>query len=178
MMQTERLTLRRWQESDLAPLAALHGDPEVMRYFPKPLTRTESDAFVRRIEEKFDRQGFGVWAVELTATQSFVGAVGLNIPSFQSAFTPCVEVMWRLGREHWGRGYATEAAKACLQFGFHTAKLSEIVAWTVPHNVRSRAVMERLGMTRNPEEDFDHPDVDENSALRRHVLYRVGEITT
>jgi len=174
-MKTERLTLRKWNEADLAPFAALNADPEVMRYLRKPMTREESDAMARRIVEKFERQGFGMWAVEIDATKSFIGFVGLNIPTFESSFTPCVEIGWRLSREHWGHGYAVEAATACLAFAFDRVKLTEILSWTYRGNERSRRVMERIGMRRNPADDFDHPDLPETSPLRPHVLYRIKQ---
>ena len=172
-VQTPRLLLRPWRESDLEPFAALNADPVVMEHFARPLDRSESDAFVARIRAHFAREGFGFWAVEAPGVAPLVGLVGLARPTFEAPFTPCVEVGWRLAREHWGRGYATEAAQASIRFGFERLGLDEIVSFTVPHNVRSRAVMERIGMTRSPGEDFDHPVLAEGHKLRRHVLYRI-----
>ena len=163
-----------WREGDLAAFAALNGDPEVMEHFAKPLDRAESDALVARIQAHFERHGFGFWAVEAPGEADLIGMVGLAIPPFTTHFTPCVEIGWRLAREHWGKGYATEAARAALRFGFETLGLEEIVAFTVPNNARSRAVMERLGMSRSAEDDFDHPSLPEGHPLRRHVLYRIG----
>jgi RimJ/RimL family protein N-acetyltransferase len=169
---TKRLLLRPWQDVDREPFARLNADPGVMTYFLRPLDRSESDAFVDRIEGHFQRHGFGFWAVEAPGVAPFVGLVGLAIPSFEAHFTPCVEIGWRLAPEHWGLGYATEAARAALGFGFETLGLSEIVAFTVPANQRSRAVMERLGMTHTPADDFLHPMLPAGHPLQPHVLYR------
>ncbi len=150
-----------------------------MEHFIKPLDRSESDAMVARILAHFERHGFGFWAVEAPNVAALVGMVGLAIPPFETHFTPCVEIGWRLAREHWGKGYASEAARASLHYGFEQLGLGEIVAFTVPRNVRSRAVMERIGMTRSPADDFDHPSLPEGHPLRRHVLYPLcGELYT
>jgi ribosomal-protein-alanine N-acetyltransferase len=170
---TPRITLRGWRSEDLAPFAALNADPEVMRYFPATLTRAESDAFAERIEEHLARHGFGLWAVELFGEVPFAGYVGLAIPAFQAAFTPCVEIGWRLARAFWGRGYATEAARAVVTFAFATLRLPELVSFTVPENLASRRVMEKVGMTRDPADDFEHPGLPAGHRLRRHVLYRL-----
>jgi RimJ/RimL family protein N-acetyltransferase len=167
-----RLRLREWRDSDLAPFAALNADPEVMRYFPEPLDRAASDAMVGRIRDHFDRHGFGPWALEIPGVADCAGFVGLMVPAFEAHFTPCVEIGWRLTRAAWGRGYATEAARAVLDYAFTVLKADEVVAMTVPANRPSRAVMDRLGMTHDPADDFDHPRVPEGHALRRHVLYR------
>jgi RimJ/RimL family protein N-acetyltransferase len=172
-LQTSRLLLRTWRDEDLAPFAAMNADPRVMEFFPRPLDRAESNAAVGRIREHFARHGFGLWAVEVPGVADFIGFVGLTIPRFEAHFTPCVEIGWRLAFEHWGRGYATEAALAVLAFGFDELALEEIVSFTTTANRRSCAVMERIGMTRSPEDDFDHPSVPEGHPLRRHVLYRV-----
>jgi len=174
VLRTERLLLREWRDSDLAPFAALNADPSVVRYLPRPLTRQESDDFVRRrIHPSFAAHGFGLWAVERLDTGVFIGFVGLTEQTFQAPFTPAVEVGWRLARAHWGHGFATEAARASIDLGFGEAGLTEIVSMTVPANRRSRAVMERLGMTRDAEADFDHPRVPTGSPLVAHVLYRL-----
>ena len=172
-LATERLRLRAWTADDLAPFAALNADPRVMAYFPACLDRAQSDAMVARTRAHFARHGFGWWAVEAPGVARFIGFVGLSVPSFQAPFMPCVEIGWRLAAEHWGRGYATEAARAALAFGFNDLGLEEIVSFTVPANLPSRAVMERLGMTRNPADDFEHPNLPAGHALRRHVLYRL-----
>ncbi|MHB1561056.1 MAG: GNAT family N-acetyltransferase [Isosphaeraceae bacterium] len=172
-LRTERLLLRDWRESDLDPFATMNADPEVMEFFPRPLERAESDAAVGRIREHLASHGFGLWAVEVPGVADFIGFVGLAVPQFEAPFTPCVEIGWRLTRRYWGRGYAIEAALAVLDFGFQERGLDEIVSFTAMGNVRSRAVMERIGMTRSPDEDFDHPALPEGHPLRRHVLYRV-----
>jgi ribosomal-protein-alanine N-acetyltransferase len=145
-----------------------------MEHFESALTRAESDAMVDRIEAAFDEHGYGLWAVELLGGGALAGFIGLSIPSFEAHFTPAVEVGWRLGREHWGHGYATEGARAALRYGFDEAGLDEIVSFTVPANARSRHVMERIGMTHDPADDFDHPRFPEGHRLRRHVLYRLA----
>ncbi len=173
-LRTTRLLLRPWRESDLAPFAALNADPRVLEHLPGPLSRDESDALVRRLDEHFARHGFGLWALEAPGVAPFVGMAGLSVPAFDAPFTPCVEVGWRLDAGHWGRGYATEAARAALRFGFERAGLDEIVSFTASANARSRRVMERLGMARDPAGDFDHPRLPAGHRLRRHVLYRLS----
>ncbi|UCG40594.1 MAG: GNAT family N-acetyltransferase [Acidimicrobiia bacterium] len=169
---TERLRLRRWQEGDVAPFAAMSVDPDVMRYFPSFVSQEDTRALVQRFDGVFDEHGFGPWALEHDG--EFVGFTGLLVHTFPAHFTPAVEVGWRLRREAWGRGFATEAAREALRIGFEEHDLDEIVSMTVPANVRSVAVMERLGMTRDRADDFDHPRVEEGSPLRRHVLYRLS----
>jgi RimJ/RimL family protein N-acetyltransferase len=171
--QTERLRLRGWQEADLAPFAALNADPEVMEFMAGSLDREASDALVARIETGWAENEFGLWAVERRSDGRFIGFVGLSRPSFEAHFTPAVEVGWRLARDAWGHGYATEAARVALDFGFERVGLEEIVSFTVPANTRSRRVMERLGMVRDPADDFDHPRLPDGHPLRRHVLYRL-----
>ena len=173
ILTTARLRLRQWREEDLAPFAALNADPQVMEFFPKVLTRAESDVVAGRIRDHFARHGFGLWAVEAPGVVDFMGFVGLAVPSFEAHFTPCVEIGWRLAREHWGHGYATEAATAALAFGFGDRALEEIVAFTVPANIPSRRVMGRLGMRRLPADDFEHPAIADGHPLRSHVLYRL-----
>jgi len=142
-----------------------------MEFFPRRLSSTESDAMVDRIEEHFENRGFGLWAVEVPGVAPFIGFTGLSIPRFDAPFVPCVEIGWRLAFAHWGHGYGTEAARLALDYGFKTAALSQIVSFTAATNLRSRAVMERLGMRRDPTEDFDHPHIE--GPLKRHVLYRL-----
>lgn len=173
VLTTERLRLRAWTEGDLEPFAALNADPRVMAHFPKCLDRSESDALAARVRDHFERRGFGWWAVEAPGIASFIGFVGLSMPSFQAPFMPCVEIGWRLATAYWGRGYATEAARAALRFGFNDLGLEEIVSFTVPANLPSRGVMARLGMTHTPADDFEHPNLPAGHALRRHVLYRL-----
>lgn len=172
-IQTERLLLRRWSVSDRIPLAALNSDPRVMKHFPGVISREDSDALADRIDVHYHQHGFGPWAVEIPNVAPFIGWVGLFIPRFQAHFTPCVEIGWRLAAEYWNRGYATEAARASLKFGFDALGLEEIVSFTVPANRSSIRVMEKIGMTHNPADDFDHPSFPGEHRLRRHVLYRI-----
>jgi RimJ/RimL family protein N-acetyltransferase len=176
-LRTPRLELRRWTDADREPFAALNADPRVMEHFPASLTRSESDALVDRIEAGFAEHGFGLWAVEVLASGGgvgFVGFVGLTVPTFTAHFTPAVEVGWRLAAHAWGRGYATEAARAALDYGFGVVGLAEVVSMTSTTNLASQRVMQRLGMTRDPADDFDHPRLPVGHRLRRHVLYRLG----
>lgn len=171
-LRTERLVLRAWRESDREPFAALNADPIVMEHFPAPLSRVESDAFVDRILATFDDHGWGLWAVEVPDDFEFIGFVGLAIPSFDASFTPCVEVGWRLAKDAWGRGYAPEGATEALRFAFDELALEEVVSFTSVQNAKSRRVMEKLGMTHDPADDFDHPALALDSPINRHVLYR------
>ncbi|HEV2387601.1 MAG TPA: GNAT family N-acetyltransferase [Candidatus Acidoferrales bacterium] len=173
-LATPRLLLRRWRAGDREPFARLNADPRVMEYFPGILTRQESDRLVDAIELHFERHGFGLWAAELRETETCIGFVGLSLASFEAHFTPAVEIGWRLAAEYWGRGLATEGAREALRFGFIGLGLEQIVSFAAAGNTRSRRVMERLGMQRNPADDFDHPNLPEGHRLRRHVLYRLG----
>jgi len=173
-LATQRLRLRAWRASDRDAFAALNADPQVAEYLPRILDRAESDAFAERIEAFFESHGYGLWAVEVPRVADFIGFVGLSSPGFEAAFTPCIEIGWRLAKEHWGHGYATEAARAALSFGFEELDLDEIVSFTVPANRRSRAVMERLGMQRDVAGDFAHPRLPPGHRLREHVLYRLA----
>jgi RimJ/RimL family protein N-acetyltransferase len=172
-LRTERLVLRPWRDADFAPFAALNADPRVMEFFPKTYSADESAEGMARIRGHFATHGFGLWALQPIAGGPIIGMAGLAVPHFQAHFTPCVEVGWRLAVEHWGRGYATEAARAALAFGFGRLGLLEIVSFTTTHNWRSRRVMERLGMSYTPDDDFLHPGIPDGHALRPHVLYRL-----
>jgi RimJ/RimL family protein N-acetyltransferase len=172
-LPTDRLLLRRWRPEDRAPFAALNADPEVMEHFPARLTRAESDAFVDRIEAGFAEHGFGLWAVEVQATGEFIGFTGLAVPSFDAPFTPAVEIGWRLARPAWGHGYASEAARGALDAAFTRYGLAEVVSFTSVDNVRSQAVMLRIGMTHDPADDFGHPRLPPDHRLHRHVLWRI-----
>ena len=172
-LRTERLLLRRWQPRDRAPFAAMNADPEVMRYFPSALTPADSDASIDRIEAGFGRYKFGLWALEVTATGEFIGFTGLSVPSFDAHFTPAVEIGWRLARPAWAHGYATEAARRALASGFSDHGLAEVVSFTSLVNLRSQAVMRRIGMTHDPADDFDHPRLPPGHRLQRHVLWRL-----
>ena len=172
-IETDRLLLRRWRDSDREPFARMNRDPRVMEFLPALLSPDESNALSDRIEDHFAQHGFGLWAVELRASGEFAGFAGLAIPRFEAAFTPCVEIGWRIAPEYWGRGLATEGARAVARDAFDVLGLGQIVSFTTPANVRSRRVMEKLGMTHDPTEDFDHPLLPTGHPLRRHVLYRL-----
>lgn len=174
MIRTDRLLLRRWRESDREPFASMNADPAVMEHMQGVLPRERSDAFLDRIEAHWDEHGWGLWAVEVPEDVPFVGYVGLWPAEYIA--DGMVEVGWRLAREHWGHGYATEAGREALQFGFSDVGLTEIVSFTVPQNVRSRRVMERIGLVRDPAGDFDHPKVDPVAYphLVSHVMYRLN----
>ncbi len=171
--ETARLRLRQWRDADDAPFAALNADADVMRYFPAPLSRAESDGLATRCRTKIDTFGWGFWACERKADDAFIGFVGLNVPAAALPFSPCVEIGWRLARQAWGQGFATEGARSALAVGFEQLGLEEIVSFTALANQRSRAVMERLGM----HEDalaFEHPALPEGHPLRLHRLYRLS----
>ena len=174
MIETERLILRHWREDDLEPFAAMNADPQVMEFFPHPLTRSESDTLARRIADALLHRGWGLFAVERKSTAAFSGFTGLSIPGFEAAFTPSVEIGWRLTTDAWGQGLATEAALAVRHFAFSVLQLPEIVSFTAVNNQRSRRVMEKIGMTHSPEDLFDHPALPPGHPLRRHVLYRLS----
>lgn len=174
-ISTSRLLLRQWRASDLEPFAQLNADPEVMEHFPATLSGEQSDQMVGRLNARIDEQGWGLWAVEAPGAAPFIGFVGLNQVPFEAHFTPAVEVGWRLARQFWGFGYATEAASAALDFAFEQLKCEQVVSFTASTNLRSMKVMQRLGMTSDPAEDFDHPNVA-STQLARHVLYRISEV--
>lgn len=174
-IQTERLLLRRWREEDREPFAAMNADPEVMQYMLSPMTREQSDGFVDRIEQFFEARGYGLWAVERTDAEQFIGYVGLWEAPAEVHFAPALEIGYRLGREHWGQGYATEAALTVRDTAFGPLGLENVLSFTAEINTPSRAVMERIGLRRDVDGDFDHPRVPEGNPLRRHVLYRFSE---
>ena len=171
-VETERLRLRQWKPSDRMPFSALNADSRVMEFFPSPLTSVESDAMADRCQSLIKERGWGFWAAEAKATQEFIGFVGLHTPSAELPFSPCVEVGWRLAFQHWGKGFASEAAREAIRVGFQLLGLREIVSFTTVRNLRSRAVMERLGMQASG--TFEHPQVPESSGLRQHCLYRLA----
>ena len=173
MLETERLILRRWQDSDREPFAEMNADSRVMEFFPDLLTREESDQLIESIESHFDNRGFGLFATELKAEKKLIGFIGLHVASFQAHFTPCVEIGWRIGVPHWGKGLATEGSREVIRYAFDWLRLENLVSFTVPENVASRRLMEKLGMTHDPAEDFDHPRLPPGHRLRRHVLYRL-----
>ena len=171
-LRTPRLMLRSWRDQDLPPFAALNADPAVRRWFPSVLTHAESDAQAARLRLHDEEHGYTFWAVEVPGVAPFVGFVGLFMVRFEAPFTPAVEIGWRLAQAYWGRGYATEAAEAALAHAYGPLGPDEVVAFTVPGNSASRRLMEKIGMRHDPADDFDHPDLPEGHAMRRHVLYR------
>lgn len=173
-LTTPRLCLRTWRDDDLPAFAALNADPEVMRHFPACMSREESDALAARIVQHFQDHGFGQWVVERRDDGAFVGVLGLQNVNFEAPFTPAVEIGWRVMRPHWGQGLACEAAQAALAFAYERLLLAEVVAFTVPDNLRSQALMLRLGMQRDADGDFEHPRLPEGHPLRPHLLYRLG----
>jgi RimJ/RimL family protein N-acetyltransferase len=174
-LRTERLVLRPWRDTDRTPFASMNADPKVMEWFPRLSTRAESDAFVDRIVARMEQQGFGLWAVEVPGVSEFIGFIGLN-PADAVLGRPVLEIGWRLVADHWGRGYATEGGTASLAHAFDVLGQQEIVSFTTAGNVRSRRVMEKLGLTHRPADDFDHPGVPPEWSGRRHVLYRITHI--
>jgi RimJ/RimL family protein N-acetyltransferase len=171
-LKTERLLLRQWRKEDMPEFAELNADPEVMEFYPELLSPQESNAGVEKFKSLISKNGWGFWAVESTPGRSFIGLVGLHRPTYKLPFGPCIEIGWRLARAYWGKGYATEAAGACLNFAFDELDLSEVYAFTSVPNMKSRAVMERLEMV-NIEANFDHPMMPHNSPLREHVVYKI-----
>jgi ribosomal-protein-alanine N-acetyltransferase len=171
-IRTARLRLRSWRDEDFEPSAAMNADPRVMEFFPSVLALEESRVAFARARVRMAERGYGFWPVEVIGGAPFIGMVGLSNPDFQAHFLPAVEIGWRLAAAYWGHGYATEAARAALAFGFERLALPEIVAFTTVTNVRSRRVMEKLGMRRSPDDDFSHPLLPEGHPLRPHVLYR------
>lgn len=173
MIATERLILRPWKDDDIAPFAALNADPQVMEFFPSIRTEEQTKASVAKVQVAYARDGFCMFAAELHATGEFIGFVGLSKLDFAipGVAQPTVEIGWRLARAHWGKGLATEGARAMVRYAFDTLRLTEIVAIAVPANVRSLCVMEKIGMQRAPDLDFDHPRIPAGHALQRHVVY-------
>lgn len=172
IIETERLVLRQWKECDREEFFSLNADPVVMEFFPKTLSREESDQFIDKTKDLIDSQGFGFFATELKSTGEFIGFIGLNKPTFEASFMPCVEIGWRLKKEFWRKGYASEGAKACLTFAFDVLKLDEVVSFTSVLNLPSIGVMEKIGMKRDTSENFLHPRVEDGHRLKEHVLYR------
>jgi RimJ/RimL family protein N-acetyltransferase len=170
VLRTERLLLRPWRDDDVEAFAALNADPIVMEHFPSLLDRAQTEAMVGRIRAHFDREGFGLWAVEVPGVAPFIGFTGLQRPTFMPE---SVEVGWRLARAAWGAGYATEAARAAVAYAFETLALPELISMTVPSNVRSQRVMAKLGFIRDPLADFEHPNIPVGAAMRSHWLFRL-----
>ena len=174
-LETERLILRPWQDADLAPFCALNADPSVMEFFPAPLTRDESLAYIHKARMALSERGFGKWAVALKSTGAFAGVCGADIVDFHAPLNGQPELGWRLSKEHWGRGYAPEAARAVMQDLFTHHGFDRVIAFTAVQNARSRRVMEKIGMTHAKAEDFDHPKLPDGHMLRRHVVYALSK---
>lgn len=177
-LRTERVVLRRWRQGDHQPFAELNADPVVMEHFPAPLTEIQSNVFAELLDAGLAARRYGLWAIEVPDVADFVGFVGLAAPTWEASCAPCVEIGWRIARPYWGRGYVTEAGREVVRHAFAAesvggAGLEELVSFTVPANVRSRAVMERLGFSHDPADDFDHPNLEVGHPLRPHVLYRL-----
>jgi RimJ/RimL family protein N-acetyltransferase len=170
--ETDRLRLRQWRAEDFEPFAQMNADPRVMEFFPAPIAREASDASIERWQSQLRERGWSNWAVELQEGGAFIGFVGLSVPRAKLPFMPCVEIGWRLAFDHWGNGYATEAAMGSLGIAFQRLHLPEVVSFTTIHNLRSRAVMERIGM-RDTGANFEHPACPPGNRLRLHCLYRV-----
>ena len=173
-LETKRLRLRQWQPSDFAIFADMNADPEVMRYFPKLLSATVSDVIANKCQQLIKDNGWGFWAVSIKSTNAFIGFVGLNQTNADMTFAPCVEIAWRLHKDYWGQGYATEAAQAALKFAFEVLALDEVVAFTAVINKPSQQVMQRIGM-KNTQDNFYHPALRPNHALAEHVLYKITQ---
>ena len=171
-IETERLYVRQWEEEDLHPFYKLNSSPKVMRFYPNLLSRKESDNFVCKASSQIDENGYSFWAIELKESSKLIGTMGIADVHFKEHFTPAVEIAWRLASQYWGFGYATEAAKAVFDYGYKELNLKEIVSFTVPENKRSIRVMEKIGLSRDPQRDFYHPKLPREHRLSRHVLYR------
>ena len=171
IITTERLGLRKWSDDDFLPFAKMNKDKAVMEYFPSVLTDEETTAMISRIKAHFDKHGFGLFALEKLSTKEFIGYTGFMVPSFESFFTPCIEIGWRLRKEDWGKSYATEAAKACLYYGFETLRFNKIYSFTSTINLRSERVMQAIGMIK--EGECDHLKIALDHQLCRHVLYSI-----
>lgn len=175
VIETERLILRTWQDSDAEPYFQINQDPRVIEFLMGPMSMEKVHAFIKGANDHHEKLGYTLWAAELKATGALIGFVGLNFLDWDTPFTPAIEIGWRLGSQFWGCGYATEAAKACLDYGFNKCDLTEIIALTVPDNKRSIHVMEKLGMKRDLESDFTHPKVPPDHRLSHHILYRFAK---
>ncbi len=172
-LSTKRLLLRQWEESDLPLFAKMNADSRVMEWFPSTLSKEESNTLAEKIQHELQEKEYGLWAVEVVGIAPFIGFVGLHYHDYSAPFTPCIEIGWRLAYEHWGKGYAYEAASRVLDYAFNTLKLKEIVSFTTPENTRSWGLMKKLGMTHNPKDDFYHPKLPKDHPFSFHVLYKL-----
>jgi len=175
MLQTERLILRQWTNDDLAPFSKISGDAEVMEFYPKSLTEEESYSLGTRIQSLINERGWGFWAIEIRNQKKFIGFVGLHMPKESLPFSPCVEIGWRVAKEYWNQGYATEAAKESLRYAFTKLNLNEVVSFTTLANLRSQAVMQKIGMS-NTGNNFMHPDIEATHPQCEHVLYKISKL--
>lgn len=173
-LETNRLILRNWHESDLEPWIEMCADEDVMRYFPSTLSPAEARERARVYSERLERNGYGLWIAEIKGGARFAGIIGVHDVSFEAAFTPAIEAGWRLAHEHWGNGYAVEGARAVIAYAFEHLYRSEVVAMTSAFNIPSQRVMQKLGMTHDPRDDFEHPNIAPGHRLRKHVLYRIA----
>lgn len=170
-IETQRLLLREWRPKDILPFSKMNSDAEVMRYFPKTLSIEETEGFVSRIEDHWHQKGFGLWATELKSTHEFMGFIGLATATFKASFTPCVEIGWRLDKKFWNQGLATEGAAAVLDFGFKNIRCEQIFSFTSRLNLPSQRVMQKIGMNRAKNYDFEHPKIEIGNPLKAHVTY-------
>lgn len=175
IIETNRLILRTLEESDIDYMTIIDQDPKVCEFFPSIGTRESTEKIIKKSITDFHEHSFSIYAVTLKSTGEMIGWCGLNIPTFEAHFMPAVEIAWRLASQHWNHGYATESAKAVLQYAFEKLKLNEVVSFTVPDNIRSRRVMEKIGLHHNFTDDFDHPKLEKLHPLCRHVLYRISK---
>ena len=178
-LKTKRLILRPWNQEDFEPFAQLNADSRMMEYFPALLTKAESNERAKTNKKKIEDDGWGKWAVSIQGSTEFIGMIGLfklEKKTFQVPFCPAVAVVWNIAVQHWGKGYATEGAKAAIEYAFQTLEFEEIVAFTVPQNARSRRVMEKIGMRYDPKDDFHHPNIPAENRFSRQVLYRISKI--
>lgn len=175
ILETDRLILRTLEMSDLEEMTKINQDPKVMEFFPGLQDKEQTKAFIERVQKHYNEHGYSLFAVVLTEMNTFIGFVGLLTVGFNEHFTPATEIGWRLSSNYWGKGFATEAARAVLEYAFDVLNIESLVSFTTVDNLKSRRVMENLGMTHNTEDDFDHPKLDVNSPLRRHVLYRIAK---
>lgn len=176
IIETKRLILRTWKKSDLKPMIQINQDPRVMEFFPSTLTQKKTEELVERLTNHYKKHGFTLYPVELKKTKECIGMVGIATVPFKTAFTPAVEIAWRLAPEHWGNGYATEAAKAVIHHAFTVLNIKKIVAFTTSKNIASQRVMEKIGMQRNTAFDFEHPKLDKKSPLLKHIFYEIKAV--
>jgi len=173
MIETNRLILREWEKTDLEPFANLNACNHVCKFLPTTLSKLESNSLATKIITDLDKYGFGLFAIKRKDTKTFIGFTGLNIPGFWAHFMPAVEIGWRLAYNHWGQGFATEAAIAVRNYAFNELKLKELASFTTIHNHRSEKIMQKIGMTHNEADNFNHPKLPKSHPLSPHILYRI-----